>query len=218
MLLRCFVCCSVLVWLAFRCSACACFSLCARVVLFVAVAIWCNRATMRCNRFSASGGVVLPCACSCDFGAFYKRLLLYWLMACGRAVPRRVAVAVAVAVGWRVPLSADGVRMARIGFMYVDIYLYAVAVGVACGASSCSCGSVVWLINICKVCLCGLWWWCGVAVSCLYMYLWIYCACGGGVLLVVVCLCRAWIYLYRDGLRSCSCIHLPAIVLYPKFK
>ena len=41
-----------------------------------------------------------------------------------------------------VPLSADGVRMARIGFMYVSIYLYAVAVGVACGAFSCSCGGV----------------------------------------------------------------------------
>lgn len=40
-----------------------------------------------------------------------------------------------------------GVRMARIGFMYADIYLYTVAVGVACGAFSRSCGGVVrlWL-------------------------------------------------------------------------
>ena len=40
-----------------------------------------------------------------------------------------------------------GVRMARIGFMYTDIYLYTVAVGVACGAFSRSCGGVVrlWL-------------------------------------------------------------------------
>ena len=29
---------------------------CSRVVLFVAVAIWCNRVTMRCNRFFVSGG------------------------------------------------------------------------------------------------------------------------------------------------------------------
>lgn len=41
-----------------------------------------------------------------------------------------------------------GVRMAHIGFMYVDIYLYTVAVGVDCGAFSCSCGGVVhlWLV------------------------------------------------------------------------
>ena len=58
----------------------ACFPSCARVMLSVAVVIWCNRVTMRCNRFSVSGGIVLPCAPSCDSGAFYKRLLLYWLM------------------------------------------------------------------------------------------------------------------------------------------
>lgn len=58
----------------------ACFPSCARVMLSVAVVIWCNRVTMRCNRFSVSGGIVLPCAPSCDSGAFYKRLPLYWLM------------------------------------------------------------------------------------------------------------------------------------------
>lgn len=34
----------------------ACFPSCARVVLFIAAVIWCNRATMRCNRFFVSGG------------------------------------------------------------------------------------------------------------------------------------------------------------------
>ena len=64
-----------------------------------------------------------------------------------------------------------GVRMARIGFMYVSIYLYAVAVGVACGAFSCSCGGVVrlWLIDIYKLVLCGgAVLWCGCIV-CIYM-------------------------------------------------
>ena len=59
-----------------------CFS--ARVVLFVrallSVVIWYTRAVMRCNRFSVLDGVVLPCALSCDCGAFYKRLLCCWLM------------------------------------------------------------------------------------------------------------------------------------------
>ena len=54
------------------------------VVLFVrallSVVIWCTRAVMRCNRFSVSGGVVLPCALSCDCGVFYKCLLCVWLM------------------------------------------------------------------------------------------------------------------------------------------
>ena len=56
----------------------------ARVVLFVrallSVVIWYTRAVMRCNRFSVLDGVVLPCALSCDCGAFYKRLLCIWLM------------------------------------------------------------------------------------------------------------------------------------------
>ena len=41
-----------------------------------------------------------------------------------------------------------GVRMARIGLIYADIYLYTVAVGVDCGAFSRSCGGVVrlWLV------------------------------------------------------------------------
>lgn len=47
-------------------------------VLFVrallSVDIWCTRVTMRCNRFPVLGGVVLPCALSCDCSAFYKCL------------------------------------------------------------------------------------------------------------------------------------------------
>lgn len=46
----------------------------------LSVVIWCIRATMRCNRFSVLGGVVLPCALSCDCGAFYKCLLCVWSM------------------------------------------------------------------------------------------------------------------------------------------
>ena len=52
----------------------ACFPSCACVILSVAVVIWCNRVIMRCNRFFVLDGVVLPCALSCDSGAFYKCL------------------------------------------------------------------------------------------------------------------------------------------------
>lgn len=53
---------------------------CRLALLSVAVAIWCNRAVMRCNRFYVLGGVVLSCVLSCDSGAFYKRLLCVWLV------------------------------------------------------------------------------------------------------------------------------------------
>ena len=45
--------------------------LCCTMYALLSVVIWYNRAVMRCNRFSVSGGVVLPCALSCDCGAFY---------------------------------------------------------------------------------------------------------------------------------------------------
>ena len=54
--------------------------LCCAMCALLSVVIWCTRAVMRCNRFSVSGGVVLPCALSCDCGVFYKRLLCVWLM------------------------------------------------------------------------------------------------------------------------------------------
>lgn len=54
--------------------------LCCVVRALLSVVIWCTRVTMRCNRFSVFGSVVLPCALSCDCGAFYKRLLCVWLM------------------------------------------------------------------------------------------------------------------------------------------
>ena len=59
----------LLVWLAVPLVPCR------LALLSVAVAIWCNRATMRYNRSYVFGGVVLPCALLCDSGAFYKRLL-----------------------------------------------------------------------------------------------------------------------------------------------
>lgn len=54
--------------------------LCCAMCALLSVVIWFNRAVMRCNRFPVSGGVVLPCALSCDCGTFYKRLLCVWLM------------------------------------------------------------------------------------------------------------------------------------------
>ena len=62
----------LLVWLAVLLVPCR------LALLSVAVAIWCNRAVMRCHRFYVFGGVVLPCALSCDSGAFYKRLPCVW--------------------------------------------------------------------------------------------------------------------------------------------
>lgn len=50
--------------------------LCCAMCALLSVVIRCTRAMIRCNRFSVLDGVVLPCALSCDCGAFYKRLLL----------------------------------------------------------------------------------------------------------------------------------------------
>ena len=107
---------------------------------------------MRCNRFSVSGGISFTLRAVVRFWRVLQAFTI--VLADGVRSCRFVPCRVGVAVGWRVPLSADGVRMARISFMYVDIYLYAVAVGVDCGAFSCSCGGVVrlWLVVCMKVC------------------------------------------------------------------
>lgn len=142
---------------------------CRLALLSVAVAICFNRAVMRCNRFYVFGGVVLPCALSCDSGAFYKRLPCVWLVACAGL---RVGLCWLVGTACACPrvcdsfcwlLSAVGVRMARIGFIYADIYLYTVAVGAVCGAFSRSCGGLVrlWLV----VCVIAWFVLCGVTVS-----------------------------------------------------
>lgn len=117
--------------------------LCCAMCALLSVVIWFNRAVIRCNRFPVSGGVVLPCALSCDCGAFYKCLLccclmVGWFARSCRVVPSAVGVA---CVGLRCCVLF-GVRMARTGFMYVDIYLYTDGVGLDCGAFSCSCGGV----------------------------------------------------------------------------
>lgn len=107
-------------------------------------------------------------------------------------------------------------RMARIGLLYVDIYLYTVAVGVDCGAFSCSCDGV------CACVYMYLFVWLVVVV---WLYLCIYVdialvRCGGVLLVVVVCPCRVYGYIYIGTIcaRAVGYIHLPAIVLYPKFK
>ena len=62
------------------CFRSCCVVLCRAMCALLSVVIWFNRAVIRCNRFPVSGGVVLPCALSCDCGAFYKRLLCCRLM------------------------------------------------------------------------------------------------------------------------------------------
>ena len=79
-------------------------------------------------------------------------------------------------------LSTDGVRTARTGFMYVDIYLYTDGVSVACGAFSCSCG--------------GLWCW---LVACVWMYQG-FVPCGDGGVVVYIC-----IYVY-NALVACMVV------------
>lgn len=66
--------------------------LCCAMCALLSVDIWCTRVIMRCNRFPVSGGVVLPCALSCDCGAFYKCLLCVWLMVRWFARSRRAMV------------------------------------------------------------------------------------------------------------------------------
>ena len=64
---------------------------------------------------------------------------------------------------------AVGVRLARVSFMYIDIYLYTVAVGVVCGVFSRSCGGVVrlwWL----AVFVCMMYQVCFVWYNCIYVY------------------------------------------------
>lgn len=69
----------VLCWLVLLVRSARVVSCCVMRAL-LSVVIWCTRAVIRCNRFSVLGGVVLPCALSCDCGAFYKCLLCVWLM------------------------------------------------------------------------------------------------------------------------------------------
>ncbi len=144
---------------------------------------------MRCNRFSVSGGVVLPCACSCDYGAFYKRLLLCWLMACGRVgLFRFVACCCA---GWRVLLSADGVRMRCIGLLYVDIYIYILLLlawlVARSRARAVAGGLCVWMYTTNQGLFRVVWWcdlWLYRVYICIYiMRLW-WCSVGGGGLFV----------------------------------
>lgn len=89
--------------------------------------------------------VFLPCALLCDCGAFYKRLLFVLFGWCDGLRVRVVllcSVSVGLcSVGLRL-LSAVGVRMARIGFSAIDIYLYTDGVARDCGAFSCVCGGV----------------------------------------------------------------------------
>ena len=101
-------------------------------------------------------------------------------------------------VGLRL-LLAVGVRMARTGFMYVDIYLYTGGVGVDCGAFSCSCGVLCvgwWCVYGMYAISQGLFrvvWWC-IYVSMYIMRLWLcWWWCGGGLL---VCI---WIDIYNGG-------------------
>ena len=77
-----------------------------------------------------------------------------------------------------------GVRMARIGFIYADIYLYTVAVGVDCGVFSCSCGGVVRLWLVCVYGYMQGLFRVGVVV---YMYICIYIMRLWLVVVVVVC-------------------------------
>lgn len=53
--------------------------LCCAMCALLSIIIRCTCVTVRCNRFSVLDGVVLPCALSCDCGAFYKCLLCVWL-------------------------------------------------------------------------------------------------------------------------------------------
>ena len=117
-------------------------------------------------------------------------------------------------------LSTDGVRTARTGYMYVDIYLYTDGVSVACGAFSCSCG--------------GLWCW---LVACVWMYQG-FVPCGDGGVVVYICIyvynvlvaCMVvvwwWFhcaymdrYIYNGGLLAfCACVYLSDDTLLPKTK
>ena len=70
-------------------------------------------------------------------------------------------------VGLRL-LLAVVMRMARIGFSAIDIYLYTDAVARDCGAFSCLCGRAGGLryMDGCKVCFV----WCGVGMVYICIY------------------------------------------------
>ena len=52
----------------------------------------------------------------------------------------RLPLVLACVFCWLALLSAIGVRMARVGFSAIDIYLYVVDMARDCGAFSCPCG------------------------------------------------------------------------------
>ena len=136
-----------------------------------------------------SGGVVLPCALSCDCGVF-SMCLADGVMVCAFVSCVLYAVDV-VCVGLRCCLLF-GVRMARTGFKCIDIYLYTDGVSLACGVFSCSCG--------------GLWCW---LVVCVWMYQG-FVPCGDGGVMVYIC-----IYVYNALVACvgggvvvfCSCVY-----------
>ena len=61
-----------------------------------------------------------------------------------------------------------GVRMARIGFKCIDIYLYTDDVARDCGAFSCPCrraGGLCYMYGCMQGLFRVVWWWCGVYIS-----------------------------------------------------
>lgn len=145
---------------------------CRLALLLFAVAIWFNRATMRCNRFSVFCVWWLIVFTLCAVVRFWRVLQAFTMCCCGGAlvcccgvmvgrlafvlVFALVAGAVLCCPCWR----EDG------AYMYVNIYLYTVAVGVACGTFSCPCGGIVLVLVADSLCVqmyqvCSVWW-CGV--------------------------------------------------------
>lgn len=157
--------------------SCAVGSVCCRsaflLVLLVSCAVVCcyGLIVLQCAviAFLCSVVVVLPCALSCDCSAFYKCLLCVWLMVGWFA--RVVSLLVWLVLVCACCSLADGVRMARISFKCIDIYLYTDGVARDCGAFSCSCG--------------GLWCW---LVVCLCMNISRLIPCGGVGVLVYICI------------------------------
>lgn len=139
------------------CSVC-CWSVvpvplvpCRLALLSVAVAIWCNRAVMRCNRFSVFGGIVLPCALSCDSGAFYKRLLCAvggaLVCCCGVMVGRLAFVLVFALVAGAV-LYCPCWREDGAYWLYICRYIFIY----------CCCWRGLWRVL-------ALMWWCCALVA-----------------------------------------------------
>lgn len=110
-------------------------------------------------------------------------------MACGRVgLFRFVACCCA---GWRVLLSADGVRMRCIGLLYVDIYIYILLLlawlVARSRARAVAGGLCVWMYTTNQGLFRVVWWcdlWLYRVYICIYiMRLW-WCSVGGGGLFV----------------------------------